>query len=176
MARVGTYTSAVGLWPRFIAGCIDLAILGPLRVGQWLLTAAWGTAGPTFVIPFIMNAAYFTWFWTKWGGATPGKRVVGLRVVDAETGETIDLAAARKRWLGLMCSIATFGFGFAQVISDPHHQALHDRWAKTRVVRGRIYTTAGRRRGIDRRHARIREQGAVSARRLDGRSAGEPRR
>lgn len=136
MARVVTFhqTGAAGFGPRLLAGLIDLAILPPLQVASWLLIVALGTTGPIFIIPFILNFGYFSLFWTKAGGATPGKKLLGLKVVDASTGDVIDRGAAWRRWLGMWCGLLALGYGFVRIASDPEHEALHDRWAKTRVV------------------------------------------
>ncbi len=39
-----------------------------------------------FLFFFVVRSFYFTWFECLWQGATPGKRLLGLRVIDARGG------------------------------------------------------------------------------------------
>jgi uncharacterized RDD family membrane protein YckC len=60
-----------------------LAILGGLLLGA---------AGLTFTLPvvvllaFVIRNGYFLFFELRWAGATPGKRLLGLRVIDHQGG------------------------------------------------------------------------------------------
>ncbi|HEX6738293.1 MAG TPA: RDD family protein, partial [Vicinamibacteria bacterium] len=46
---------------------------------------------------FLLRNFYFTWFECRWHGATPGKRLLGLRVIDAHGGSlTADAVFARN--------------------------------------------------------------------------------
>ncbi len=137
MAMIATYTDAVGLPRRLAAGLIDLAILLPVQIAVWWIVIAVGTTGPVFVIPFILNWGYFSGFWCSASGSTPGKKLLGLKVVSADNGETINWSMAFRRWLGLWGSLLTFGYGFVRIASDPQHEALHDHWARTKVIRSR---------------------------------------
>jgi uncharacterized RDD family membrane protein YckC len=71
-------------------------------------------------------------------GVTVGKRVMKLRIVDAETGAPMEVSAARKRW------VIQLLFGFVGMVSyldglwqlwDPQKQTLHDKVARTVVVK-----------------------------------------
>jgi uncharacterized RDD family membrane protein YckC len=76
---------------------------------------------------------YFTLFLAWWGGQTPGKSLLGLRVVRL-SGEPITLWYAFERFGGYAAGLATGLFGFAQLIWDPNRQAIHDRVARTVVI------------------------------------------
>lgn len=79
---------------------------------------------------------YFTLFLAWWGGRTPGKYLLGIRVVRL-SGEPLSLWFAFERFGGYAAGLATGLFGFAQLYWDPNRQAIHDRVARTVVVRTR---------------------------------------
>jgi uncharacterized RDD family membrane protein YckC len=69
-------------------------------------------------------------------GATPGKRIVGIRVVDEQTGTAIGYrrgALRRAAYLGGGLVVV----GWLRVLWDQRNQAWHDRVARTLVVRTR---------------------------------------
>lgn len=77
---------------------LALIMLGVLLIGFWALTSrsGWGTAVFTIVF-FVVRTFYFTWFEIRGHGSTPGKRRVGLRVVDAHGGPlTAEAVIARN--------------------------------------------------------------------------------
>lgn len=66
--------------------------------------------------------------------ATPGKRLVGLRVVD-DDGQPPGLIRACLRQAGGVLSWLSLNIGHLLAAQAPRHQALHDRIAGTRVLR-----------------------------------------
>jgi DNA-binding transcriptional MerR regulator len=87
-------------------------------------------------IGFGWAGLYFTLFLAFWKGRTPGKRLVGIRVVRLD-GKPIGLWAAFNRFGGYAASIFTGLLGFFEMFWDRNRQALHDRIAATVVVRGK---------------------------------------
>jgi hypothetical protein len=85
-------------------------------------------------IGFGWAGLYFTVFVSFWGGRTPGKRLMGIRIVRLD-GKPIGLWAAFNRFGGYAASIFTGLLGFLEMLWDPNRQALHDRIASTVVVR-----------------------------------------
>lgn len=79
---------------------------------------------------------YFTLFLTWWDGQTPGKRLLGMRVVRLD-GSPLTLWLSFERFGGYAAGIATGLLGFAQVFWDPNRQAIQDRIAHTVVIRTR---------------------------------------
>ncbi len=73
-------------------------------------------------------------FWEKWGGTTPGKRLVGIKIVDAETFKDITNKQAITRSLGYIVSTLPFGIGFLMVLFRKDKRALHDLIANTVVI------------------------------------------
>jgi uncharacterized RDD family membrane protein YckC len=71
--------------------------------------------------------------WAVWG-TSPGKRALRLRIVDADTGQSMTVTQAILRTFAYLLTFATFGAGFLWVLSNPRKQALHDRVANTVVI------------------------------------------
>lgn len=77
---------------RAVAFALDCALLLTLCIGLFvvtvfstLLTRGLGLALGLLAF-FLLRSFYFTWFECRATGATPGKRAVGLRVIDAHGG------------------------------------------------------------------------------------------
>jgi uncharacterized RDD family membrane protein YckC len=82
VARVGDRMGAFLIDGTLIAGaCVVLAVaLIPL------LSMRGVTAAVGLLAFFLLRNFYFTWFECLWQGTTPGKRALGLRVIDARGG------------------------------------------------------------------------------------------
>lgn len=85
-------------------------------------------------LTFGWIAVYFTLFWAWWDGQTPGKRLVDCKVVRLD-GEPISLWFALERFGGYAAGVITGFLGFAQLYWDPNRQGIHDRIARTVVIR-----------------------------------------
>jgi len=73
-------------------------------------------------------------FWRKWRGATPGKKFMHIKIVDAKTNEDIDNKQAVIRTVGYFASIFSFMIGFLMVAFRKDKRGLHDLLAGTIVV------------------------------------------
>ncbi len=120
-------------------------------------------AQPSTLFSWIRNAAdeaglvmgwgtiYLTLFLALWGGRTPGKKLLGLRVVRLN-GQPLGLFMSLERAGGYAAGLATGLLGFAQVWWDPNRQAIHDKIAETVVVREGlprvVYERAAYERGL----------------------------
>jgi len=83
-------------------------------------------------IPGLMlEAAYQIYFLSQYGG-TPGKMLLGLRVVRAD-GSPLGVSGAITRYIAFWVTAFTFGAGFLIIFFDPQRRALHDHIAGTRV-------------------------------------------
>jgi uncharacterized RDD family membrane protein YckC len=70
--------AVAGLTLLLLAAPIALAVSGRLSADIPLALAV--------LLVFLVRTFYFTWFELRWQGATPGKRRIGLRAVDARGG------------------------------------------------------------------------------------------
>jgi len=81
----------------------------------------------------FLGLAYAAWF-TGTTGQTPGKMLVGLRVVESAGRPPSCQRAFLRAVLGALGS-ALLGLGMLPLFFDPARRALHDRLLRTRVVR-----------------------------------------
>lgn len=79
---------------------------------------------------------YFTAFLTLWSGATPGKRLLGIRVIRLD-GKPMGWWASFERFGGYAAGVATGLLGFAQIFWDRNRQAVQDKISETVVVNSR---------------------------------------
>lgn len=73
-------------------------------------------------------------FWRRWRGATPGKKFVHIKIVDAKSFEEIDNKQAITRSLGYFVSILALLIGFLMVGFRKDKRGLHDLLAATAVI------------------------------------------
>jgi uncharacterized RDD family membrane protein YckC len=133
----------VGFWMRVLASLIDTVLLSAISMP--LLLAVVGdaeSAGPSsgaqamvqFAVTFILPAVATIAFWAG-RHATPGKMVIGARVVDAVSGGAPSMGQHLIRYLGYFVSAAPLFLGFVWIAFDRRKQGWHDKLAGTVVVR-----------------------------------------
>jgi hypothetical protein len=82
---------------------------------------------------FGVAAAYFTFFTAGRRAATPGKRLLGLRVLKID-GQPLTVWESFERFGGYFISVGTFGLGLLDLWRDPNSRVAHDRVSNTVVV------------------------------------------
>ncbi|NUY39566.1 RDD family protein [Wolbachia endosymbiont of Litomosoides brasiliensis] len=85
------------------------------------------------IVQFIMLFSYVTYMWIKFA-ATPGKLLLGLRVVDAKAFRKMTLRQATKRFFSFILSVAPLFLGFTWSNFNKRCQTWHDKIAGTVVV------------------------------------------
>lgn len=85
------------------------------------------------IVQFIMLFCYVAYMWVRFA-ATPGKLLLGLRVVDAQTFEKMTLKQATKRFFSFILSVAPLFLGFLWSNFNKRCQTWHDKIASTVVV------------------------------------------
>jgi|GEM_PF-118055 len=83
---------------------------------------------------YIVYILYTLIFWTAYEGATPGKRILGIRII-REGSNNLSLPTAIVRMFGMVLSAIPLGLGYLWVIWDKKKQAWHDKMAQTVVIR-----------------------------------------
>jgi len=73
-------------------------------------------------------------FWKKYKGATPGKKLCNIKIVDAKTFQDIDNKQAGSRSIGYIASTFIFLIGFIMVAFRKDKRGLHDLLAGTIVI------------------------------------------
>jgi len=85
-------------------------------------------------IGFSVTLLYFTLFWSSKFQGTPGKIVLGLKIVDVN-GNKISYFTALIRYISTIISSLLLGIGYLLIIFDGKKQALHDKLASTYVIK-----------------------------------------
>jgi uncharacterized RDD family membrane protein YckC len=99
------------------------ALLAPTRAALVAATIAFGAA-----LPVVYPIGSWVFF-----GQTPGKALLGLRIVRAD-GRRMTLSTALLRYLGYWVSAIPLFLGFAWVLVDDQRRGWHDWIAGTYVV------------------------------------------
>ena len=151
-----------GFWIRFIASFLDTLFLAlPVAIviyflsdGNWFdfsqyqQNISYAMSGNAHKALSNMPKMDRTWetinlivvltvtiiFWKKFKGATPGKKFVHIKVVDAKTLKDIDNTQAITRSVGYIASTLAFLIGFLMVAFRKDKRSLHDLLAGTVVI------------------------------------------
>ncbi len=124
----------------FVIGLLALGfkgdILDRVLTSPGDLTQGMGIFGFLYIAASLLAAmTYFTWFHGI-AGRTPGKMLLGLRVIQA-SGDPMTLGVAFLRWVGYLISGLVFCLGFLWIAFDGRKQGWHDKIAATVVIRDR---------------------------------------
>jgi uncharacterized RDD family membrane protein YckC len=125
---------------------IDLAIMS-LALALVVVPLMWGASSLgqsspilgglvgllAIVLAMVGSAGYLIWFWAN-RGATPGKRLLKLRVIRQDGNEPLGYTKAAIRALGYIVS-SILGVGFLMIAFNDRRLGLHDMMAGTRVTR-----------------------------------------
>jgi uncharacterized RDD family membrane protein YckC len=82
---------------------------------------------------FLVLGGYFTWFWTH-GGQTVSMKTWRIRV-EAIDGTPLRFPRATLRYGLAWVSLLAAGLGYLWALADRDGQFLHDRLARTRLVK-----------------------------------------
>ncbi|QKX01968.1 RDD family protein [Wolbachia endosymbiont of Cruorifilaria tuberocauda] len=85
------------------------------------------------IAQFVALFTYIIYMWIKFA-ATPGKLLLGLRVVDVQTFKKVTIKQATKRFLSILLSSIPLLLGFLWSNFDKRCQTWHDKIAGTVVV------------------------------------------
>lgn len=135
-----------GFWRRAIAMSIDGILLYIFVISMFYLarqilstmgyTGAQNMSGLLYYLGLLLlNMTYYTFFHGV-GGQTPGKMIMGIKVIRS-TGEEMTPGFAFLRWVGYLVSQLVFYLGFLWVAFDRKKQGWHDKIAGTVVIRTR---------------------------------------
>ena len=139
--------SPAGFWRRVLASIIDGSIVGimtfPISIlGKFapLVADLDSIQRIIFDVSFqcvAMMAGFFYYgLFNKYRGATPGKLVLGMRVLHNDSGTYLGLWRTLLRdYLGKLCCGLTLGIGFLMVAFRKDKRGLHDFISNTRVLR-----------------------------------------
>jgi uncharacterized RDD family membrane protein YckC len=126
-----------GFWRRALAQVIDCLWLLPLSLLLGSLAALLNggeISSGAELMANIIGALVVLLFWAE-RQATPGKLVLGLRIIDAETGQTPRFGRLVLRYLGYLLSAIPLFLGYFWMLWDGRRQTWHDKIGGTLVVR-----------------------------------------
>ena len=132
------YTPYLNLPRRLAAVLLDLLLLSFISsLAGWLILLEYPNTEAIihFFSMFLLLLAVpgVAALWWLFQG-TPGKLLLGCRIVDARDGGRPRLWQVLVRLLGYGLSALPLGLGFLWMIWDKRHQAWHDKLARTLVV------------------------------------------
>ena len=141
-----------GVGSRFLAIAFDsllqaagFAVLGTVALlirGVWGAQVSgvgvWGFA-ILLLLAFAIYSGYFAAFEAMWTGQTPGKRLVGLRVIDVSGRPLTVYAAIIRNLLRLVDQLpGGYAFGILSILLTRRQQRIGDLAAGTVVVHERL--------------------------------------
>ncbi len=129
---------------RLAAYLIDIIIV---NVGAFILGGIYGVIMITlaysnyalymfgaYLLGIVLVWLYFALFESGESQATPGKMILGLKVVDQQH-QRITFGQATGRFFGKFISSIILFIGYLMVLWTPRRQALHDQMADTLVLK-----------------------------------------
>lgn len=91
-----------------------------------------GATAIQWTVEILLAPVYYIFFWTL-GGQTPGKALMGVRIVRLD-GQTMTIGRSVRRLIGYGVCIASLGLGFAWAVIDDRRQGWDDKLAGTVVL------------------------------------------
>jgi len=119
-----------GFWRRFAALFVDGLILAIPSIILVVLISQ----GAANILNAIIGLAYYTYFEGGRTGQTPGKRALGIRVIDFHGGGPIGYPRGLLRYIARIISAIPLFLGYFWMIWDKEKQCWHDKIATTVVV------------------------------------------
>ncbi|HEX9585777.1 MAG TPA: RDD family protein [Gammaproteobacteria bacterium] len=133
----------VGFWMRFVASVIDSILIALLVYPLMSVIFGWDNVmagnvnpGVSLLLQLVLPAIAIIVFWI-YRSATPGKMVVGARIVNARTLGKASTGQLIGRYFGYYLSTIVFFLGFLWIAFDKRKQGWHDKLAGTVVIKKR---------------------------------------
>jgi len=139
-----------GFWIRVFANVLDALLLAAVNQALLLATGGWrvfGGGGGTnigaismtvgsaqVIVSGIVPPIVIIGCWIALG-ASPGKLILGLRIVDEPTGGRPTAWQCIGRYFAALIAILCVGLGYLWIVIDPRRQGWHDKIVRTLVVR-----------------------------------------
>jgi uncharacterized RDD family membrane protein YckC len=114
---------------RVVAIIVDTIIIG---IASGPIIAILRGGGSSW-LALAVNLVYCWYFWTRHDGQTPGKMLMGIRVIKTN-GQPLRDVDALVRWAGYYINNIVLLLGWLWAFWDDKHQGWHDKLANTVVV------------------------------------------
>ena len=133
-----------GFWVRVIASLIDSLLIVAITLpivyniyGPAYFESTTLILGPAdFIITWVFPAIAVILFWV-YRSATPGKMLLGLKIVDAKSYRKPSTSQFVLRYVGYFVATIPLLLGIIWVAFDERKQGWHDKMANTVVIYGR---------------------------------------
>lgn len=136
----------------FVLGAISMVIMVPLFFVMIVAAAFISPSGDdsanaglgsifccaycmVFIVAIVAQWLYYAWFESSKYMATPGKMLLGLVVVDENTGGRLTFAQASLRLVAKILTNVVFYIGYIAIAFSSRKQGLYDMIAHTLVVK-----------------------------------------
>lgn len=128
-----------GFWIRVLASMIDSTIITLVVFPIGFFAGYMGLAESTAfaflqLVLQVLGIAFYIVCWVKFAG-TPGKRLLKLKVLDADTGDNLSTGKAILRYIMYIVSTLALLLGLIWVAFDKKKQGWHDKVANSVVVK-----------------------------------------
>jgi uncharacterized RDD family membrane protein YckC len=131
-----------GFWARFGALFIDGIVIGIIPIILIAIGSGSNSSGLLafgYVLYIVGAIAYYVYFEGGPTGQTLGKRAMGIRVIDFNTGGPIGHGRAFIRLIGRIVSQFLCYLGYFWMLWDKERQCWHDKMANDVVVPVQYY-------------------------------------
>ena len=150
MSPAGIQPRHAAAWTRVAANALDLIILGApilllstLVLGPEVISDEGISAQGFYNMESLLQAVFLTFItillWVNWDGRTPGKKVLGLRIVTYPEYRRVSYATAAVRAFLTFTGTLTIGIGYLlmalMIGRREDKRGYHDLLAGTCVIR-----------------------------------------
>ena len=137
-----TNNNYASFFSRFLASVLDsiliFCIIFPVMISiygfQYLRDFGEIQGGFDFFFNWLLPAILVISMW-HFKQATPGKMILGLKIVDRTTGLKPSFKQLIIRYMGYFLSTITLGLGFLWMFFDANNQCWHDKLAETVIIK-----------------------------------------
>ncbi|BFM08394.1 RDD family protein [Halioxenophilus aromaticivorans] len=133
-----------GFWVRLVATLVDTLLM--MIVTYPILAAIYGfdyfTGGAAvsgfwdILFSYVLPAVVVIMFWL-YKSATPGKMLLGLKVISQKDGQGLSVSQSIGRYFAYYLSTIPLMLGFIWIAIDENKQGFHDKLAKTYVIKAK---------------------------------------
>jgi uncharacterized RDD family membrane protein YckC len=103
--------------------------------GAGVATGTEAGAGFAVLLGFVLLVGYVIWAFTLFAnGMTPGKKLLGMRVIKEDGTSAGFLTMLVREWIGKAISSLMLSLGFLWILFDRDKQGWHDKLMSTYVV------------------------------------------
>jgi len=126
-----------GFWIRVFAAIIDTIFFILILMPVAMLLGVGGSGEMFTTMDVALNLAVIAAtiaFWI-YKGATPGKMLTKVKIVDAETGNNLTIGKSIIRYIGYIVGTIPLLLGIIWVAFDKKKQGWHDKMAGSVVIK-----------------------------------------